>query len=352
MIPHSKPFIDETDHQAVRDALASGMIAQGNRVRQFEEAVTAYLGRTGGVAVNSGTAALILSLKALDVHAGDEVVLPTYVCRSVAEAVWAVGATPVICDIGDQWLMSPETVAAKVSSRTAALVAVHMFGIRADVAGLRQFGLPVIEDACQAFEARHEPAQGARDKAGGSILVLSFHAIKCLTTGEGGMALSDDPDVLEKMRRFRDGVEAATVARIGSPMTDLQAALGLSQLGKYDGFLRRRRAIADRYFDALADLPVQLPYGIRDKSIFFRFPVRIRGDFDTCREQLAACGVQVRRGVDALLHRTLAAGDGEFAGAERLFRETLSIPLYPALTDHEIETVVGACRTLLRKSEA
>jgi dTDP-4-amino-4,6-dideoxygalactose transaminase len=85
MIPHSKPFIDETDHQAVREALASGMIAQGARVQQFEKAVTAYLGWNGGVAVNSGTAALILSLKALDVHAGDEVILPTYVCRSVAE---------------------------------------------------------------------------------------------------------------------------------------------------------------------------------------------------------------------------------------------------------------------------
>jgi dTDP-4-amino-4,6-dideoxygalactose transaminase len=90
------------------------------------------------------------------------------------------------------------------------------------------------------------------------------------------MAVSDDPDVLEKMRWFRDGVEAATVARIGSSMTDLQAALGLSQLDKYDSFLQRRRAIADRYFDALADLPVQLPHGIRDNSLGSRFPVKIR----------------------------------------------------------------------------
>jgi len=189
---------------------------------------------------------------------------------------------------------------------------------------------------------RHKSAESAPRETDGSVLVLSFHAIKCLTTGEGGMALSDDPDVLEKMRRLRVGVEAATVARVGSPMTDLQAALGLSRLDKYDRFLQRRRAIAGRYFDALADMPVQLPHSIRDRTIFFRFPVKIRGYFDVYRQRFHALGVQVRRGVDALLHRTLAAGDGEFAGAESLFRETLSIPLYPALADCEIETVIAA----------
>ena len=349
MIPHSKPWIDESDHQAVREVLAGGMIAQGRRVQQFEEAVAAYVGRAGGVAVSSGTAALILSMKALGVHAGDEVILPTYVCRSVAEAVWAVGATPVLCDVGDQWLMSPETVAPKLSSMTKAIIAVHVFGIRADVMGLRQFGLPVIEDACQAFVSRHSPVGDRRGQVDGSILVLSFHAIKCLTTGEGGMALSDDPDVLEKMWQCRDGVEAGTVARVGSPMTDLQAALGMSQLARYDSFLKRRRMIADRYFNELADMPVELPHDIRDRSIFFRFPLRIRGDFDVCRKQFDALGVQVRRGVDALLHRTLTADEGGFDGAERLFRETLSIPLYPALTDDEVETVLVACRTVWRK---
>lgn len=109
------------------------------------------------------------------------------------------------------------------------------------VEGLRRFGLPIIEDACQAFMARDKRGQGTRHDADRSILAISFHAIKCLTTGEGGVALSDDPDTLEKMRRFRDGVDAGAVARLGSPMTDLQAALGLSQLGRYDSFLRRRR---------------------------------------------------------------------------------------------------------------
>ncbi len=352
MITHSKPCIDASDHQAVRDVLASGMIAQGERVQQFEEAVAAYVGRTSGVAVNSGTAALILALKALDIHAGDEVILPTYVCRRVAEAVWAVGATPVLCDVGDEWILLPETVAPKVSSRTAAIIAVHMFGIRADVAGLRQFGVPIIEDACQAVMARNELTRPAQREADRSTVVLSFHAIKCLTTGEGGMALSDNPDVAERMRQFRDGADAAMVARVASPMTDLQAALGLSQLARYGRFLQRRRQIADRYFDALADLPVQLPHGIRDRSMFFRFPIKIHDSFDECRDRFDALGVQVRRGVDALLHRTLAPDDGGFAGAERLFRETLSIPLYPALTDGHVETVIAACRKLWREARA
>lgn len=200
--------------------------------------------------------------------------------------------------------------------------------------------------------ARDKRGQGTRHDADRSILAISFHAIKCLTTGEGGVALSDDPDTLEKMRRFRDGVDAGAVARLGSPMTDLQAALGLSQLGRYDSFLRRRRAIAGRYLDALADLPVRLPHVIRDRSIFFRFPVKIRGDFDACRQRFDTLGVQVRRGMDALLHRTLAIGNGGFMAAEHLFQETLSIPLYAALADREVEAVIIACWTVWGKNSA
>ena len=343
MISHSKPLIDDIDRHAVDEVLSSGMIAQGRRVREFEVEATRYLRWADGVAVNSGSAAFALAFKALEIKQGDEVILPTYVCKSVAEAVLAVGAKPVLCDIGPEWTMTAETVAPKVTPRTAAIILVHIFGIRADTYSFRQFNVPIIEDACQAFVARPNKA---KSKTSGSIAIFSFHAIKCLTTGEGGMAVSDDADIVERMRIFRDGGDLAVKARLASPMTDMQAVLGLSQLAKCDDFLKRRRDIADRYFTELSDLPIQLPHCIRDHSIFFRFPILIRGNFETYRERFDMLNVQVRRGVDALLHRMFGIDKHQFPTAERLFDKTVSIPIYPVLQDAEVQTVIAACRKI------
>lgn len=165
---------------------------------------------------------MILALKALGVGQTDEVILPTYVCRSVIEAIFTVGARPVLCDIGNEWTITAETVATKVTPRTAAIIVVHIFGIRTDTASLERFDVPIIEDACQAFTAK--AIETGRD-TGGSVAVLSFHAIKCLTTGEGEMAVSNDTGLVKRMREFRDGVDSAPGNRVASPMTDLQAAL-------------------------------------------------------------------------------------------------------------------------------
>lgn len=340
MIPHSRPWITADDRAAVEAALQDGMIAQGRRVAAFEEAVAEALGAGGAVATSSGTAALVLGLKALGVGTGAEVVLPTYVCRSVLEAVTTVGAAPVLCDVGAGWVMTPDDVAAVLSRRTAAIVVVHTFGRVADVPGFVALGVPIIEDACQAFGAR---LAGRPVGALADLGVCSFHATKCLTTGEGGMLVGRTPALLARARALRD----EHPARVPAPMSDLQAALGLSQLARYGAFLDRRLAIARRYLEALATLPVGLPVRGADEALFFRFPVRVAGDVDALIPRFEATGVQVRRGVDALLHRPLGMDAGRFAGAERLFATTLSLPLYPALSDDEAAAVVAACRTIL-----
>lgn len=341
MVTHSKPWINESDRRAVDEVLASGMLAQGKTVRRFEREVAKYLGWADGVTVNCGTAALVLALKALGVDRTHEVIFPTYVCRSVMEAVLTIGAKPILCDVGQQWTMTAETVAPKITPRTAAIIVVHIFGIRADTASLKQFGVPIVEDSCQALSARADQTER------GTIEVLSFHAIKCLTTGEGGMALSNDASLLEQMRGFRDGVDSHLAMRIASPMTDIQGALGLSQLVRYDDFLKRRRDIAEQYFAELYDLPVQLPECIRNESIFFRFPLRVHGDFYAYRNRFDALNVQVRQGVDALLHRISGEDRRLFPVAEQLFAETLSIPIYPTLRDVEVQAVIAACRRVL-----
>lgn len=347
MITHSKPWITEADRERVGRVLSGGMLAQGRLVEEFEARACDYLGARGGVAAASGTAALLLTLKALGVGAGREVILPTYVCKSVLEVVTTLGATPVLCDVGQDWNMTPREVEPHVGARTAAIIVVHIFGIAADARSFLGFGVPVVEDCCQAFGAKDgEKFVGTTGAAG----VYSFHAIKCLTTGEGGLAVSNDPDLVGRMRRLRDGGEGLASERVAAPLTDMQAALGLGQLARYEEFLSRRREIAARYFDDLRGCPVRLPDEVRGASMFYRFPLRAEGaDFRDARPRFEGRGVQVRRGVDRLLHRFLGLGRELFPNAERLFRETVSIPIYPALADDEVARVTEAARAVWQR---
>jgi dTDP-4-amino-4,6-dideoxygalactose transaminase len=327
-VPHSRPSLDERDHEAVARVMRRGMIAAGEETRAFEVEVGRSLGMPPGVATPTGTRALACALEALGIGAGDDVVIPTYVCRAVADAVRGVGATPRLCDVGDDWCATPDTIAAAVGPRTRAIVVVHTFGIAADVAGLRRFGLPVIEDCCQALGA---PGT-ARD---GDVTILSFHATKLLTTGEGGMALTRDAALGARIR--------AIAASARQPLSDLQAALGRAQLARYGDFVAKRKALALRYLADLTGLALAAPAHLTGRSVFFRLPVRIAGDFDEVRGAFAARGVQVRRGVDALLHRSEGIA-GRFDGAEQRFAETVSLPIYPSLQDDEYARVVAACR--------
>lgn len=339
MIPHSKPWIIDEDRQSVDRVLGSGMIAQGAQVRMFEEQVARYAGAVDGVAVGSGTAALVLALKSLRAEPGDEIILPTYVCRSVADAVVQVGLTPVFCDVGEMWTMTADTVAPQMSGKTRAIIIVHLYGIAVETSCFRKFGVPLIEDCCQAFGAERE---GQRVATTGEISVFSFHATKCLATGEGGMATTNSSEIARQMRAAR-GENA-----VASPMTDLQAALGLAQLARYPQMLERRRRLAERY---LAELPGHLTKRIAAqgrRTIYFRFPLRggVGFKFERISVEFNQAGVIVRRGVDELLHRRFGMSDEPYPNARRLFDETVSLPIYPALSDEEQDVIIQVCRRL------
>ena len=315
------------------------MIAQGPVTSRFARALNDYVGLPEGVVTSSGTAAITLVLRALRLDAGGDVIVPTYVCRSVGDAVGEAGLKVRLCDVGADWNVTAESVASVLGKRTVAIIVPHVFGITQDVSAFEQFGVPVVVDACQSFGTLNGQVIGTS----GTASVFSFNAIKCLTTGEGGYVTSSDPQLLERMHELANGHQSA-FRRFFSPMTDMQAALGLRQLAAYDDFLARRRFLADRYFTALMDTGVTLPSRVRDRSMFFRFPVltdRVR--FEDTQAEFARRGVAVRRGVDALLHRTVGQPSDGFPIAERLFRDTVSIPIYPALTDDEQDKVVEAC---------
>lgn len=336
MIAHSKPWITEDDHAAVAQALASGLLASGTKRQAFENAICGALGMTNAAATDSGTSALFVLLKASGVGPGDEVILPTYVCRSVRDAVVSTGARPILCDVSSDWCLDAESVRHRASSATKAIIVVHTFGVVAALDPILSLGIPVIEDLAQAFDCRDAGILGRR----GVAAFCSFNATKMLCTGEGGMALTSDPSLGAQLCDGPPGVPTSFYK-----MSDLQAVLGLAQLGRYSDFLARRQQLARFYFEELADLPVELPHHVRERSIFFRFPLQVDGDFDVLRNAFARQGVHVRRGVDCLLHREFQ-DETRFEGAERCFSRTLSLPLYPALTDREAEHVVRACKRI------
>ena len=346
IIPHSKPYLTAEDRAAIDKVLTSGMIAEGELVDRFEQKVSTVLGVAGGIAASSGTSALFLALKGLDIAQGDEVIIPSYVCRSVWDAVSAAGATPVLCDIEEDWCMSVNTVKRHVTKKTKAIIVVHIFGIVADAASICSLGIPVIEDCCQAIGAQRE-----NKKAGtfGQVCIVSFHATKLLSTGEGGMVLSNDRHLLGKIRDLKQGQNGHLTVRYLYPMTDLQAALGLSQLAQYNDFLDRRRTIADYYFSELKEVSFLLPHAVRNRSIFFRFPSRTTEKFEKLQPLFYSRGIHIRKGVDAVLHRLWAMNPDLFPTTEKIFLETFCIPIYPALHNEECEKIATACRDLFLK---
>ena len=336
-ISHSKPTLTSKDIETITKVMQSDMIATGDKTAEFEDKAASYLGLKGGVATSSGTSALFLSLKSIGICKGDEVVIPTYVCPTVLYAVEKTGAVPILCDVGDDWLMSSDTVKPHLSSKTKAIIAPHIGGIAIDIKPLTKLGVPVIEDLAQAFGVE---INGHKAGTFGQITICSFKAIKCLTTGEGGMILSNDESILKKIRQIK----------IFSPMSDLQAALGLNQLKQYPSFLKRRLEIADVYFKAFNNFSgICMPRSLRKRSMFFRFPLRIPINFEILKSEFEKEGIAVRQFIDFLLHRILKQPSNIFPNAEKHFKETLSIPIYPSLSDDEVEYIVKACDQILTK---
>jgi len=296
----------------------------------------------GAVATSSGTAALHLALLALGVGPGDEVVIPGYVCTAVLNAVHYVRAKPVLADVDDRTgNIRPDEIRCRLSRQTRAVVVPHMLGCPADVRGCRELGTPVIEDCAQALGATID---GRPVGAFGDIAIFSFYATKVITTGQGGMAIARSAAIVNAMRDLRDYDERDDYRlRHNYGMSDLAAALGRRQLARLDGFIARRRCLAERYAQSLSGLPVGLP-SLGDGAIHYRFAVQT-SDPARRAEALGAAGVQAKRPVYAPL--TAYVG-GALPGTERVFGSFLSLPLYPDLSDAEADRVISAAKQCLR----
>ncbi|MBN9573383.1 DegT/DnrJ/EryC1/StrS family aminotransferase [Alicycliphilus denitrificans] len=379
-LPFARPDIGDAEIAAVTDALRSGWVTTGPKARAFEEAFTAYLGGGGlqSIAVNSATAGLHLALEALGIGPGDEVIAPTLTFTATVEVVRYLGADPVLVDVDPVTLnIDPEAIRAAITPRTKAIMPVHYGGLAcrmdAILAIACEHGLKVVEDAAHALPTTWQGAlvgQLASDAT-----VFSFYANKTITTGEGGMAVTRDPRLAERMRVMRlhgmsrdafDRFTSKTPAwyyEVVAPgfkynLTDIAAALGLVQLQRLPRFLERRQHLAGRYHAALAGLPLVLPADAPsgDVHAWHLYVVRLAAGARLSRDELIQALSE--RGIGTSVHYVplhrhpywrdrYRLAPEQFPHADAAYRAMLSLPLFTAMHDAEQDRVIAALRELL-----
>jgi len=433
-IPYGRQWIDEDDIQAVVEVLRSDWLTTGPKVAQFEQAIADYVGAKEAVAVNNGTAALHAAMYAISIGPGDEVILPPMTFVATANAVVFQGGTPIFADVDpDTLLVDPTEVDAKITPQTKAIVAVDYAGQPCDYDALKviakHHGLILIADACHSLGAEY------KDRNVGTLAdlnIFSFHPVKHITTGEGGMITTDNADYAERMRMFRNhGItrNPSKFLNANSPMpsapcsnphapcampfyyemqdlgynyriTDIQCTLGLSQLKKLPEFLRRRCEIAAKYDEALADIPGIEPLGLRSDVLRAAQSAKRRAQSEgkegspsastPCSMLHAPCSTHAyhlyvvkvdfealginrtelfmklrERGISVNVHyipvhlhpfyqNRFGTGHGLCPVAEAAYEQIISIPMFPGMTDDEVERVISALievTHIVRKSD-
>lgn len=376
LLPYGRQAIGEDDIQAVVDVLRSDWLTTGPKAGEFEEALAAWVGAKHAVSFSSGTAALHGAAFAAGLKPGDEAVTTPMTFAATANCVLYQGATPVFADISADTLnLDPEKVAARVTPRTRAILPVDYAGHPGDIDAILELaarrGLVLIEDACHALGAEH---RGRRVGSIADMTVFSFHPVKHLATGEGGIVTTDRADYAETLRRFRNhGISSDARQRqsegqwyyemvllgFNYRLTDIACALGLSQLKKLEGNLLRRRQIAARYASAFRELAGMTPPAVRAdvNPAWHLYPIRLN------LEKLSADRAQIFRALRAEnigvnvhyipVHRHPYYRDrfgyrvGECPIAEDAYERLISIPMFHGMSDRDVDDVVAAVRKVL-----
>jgi UDP-4-amino-4,6-dideoxy-N-acetyl-beta-L-altrosamine transaminase len=358
MIPYGHQSIDQTDIKSVSKALKSDWLTQGPTIEKFEKTIAKKVSSKFAIACSNGTAALHLACLAAGIGPDDEVIVPTLTFTASANCILFCGGTPVLCDIKlDTLTLDPEEVKKKITSKTKAIIAVDFAGHSAEWDKLRliakKHNLILIDDAAHALGAKY---QGKPVGSIADLTTFSFHPVKAITTGEGGMIVTNNKQYADKMRLFRnhgiikkpDWKQEMIDLGYNYRLTDIQAALGLSQLKKLDKFLSRRRKIALQYTKAFSSIDeiILPPHQNLAGHAWHIFPIQFRRlNRNLVYDKL------LKRGIKCQVHylpihlqpyyqKNFGYQRGNFPQAEKYFGRCLTIPLYPSLTDEMVKKII------------
>ena len=371
MIPYGKQTIEQDDIQAVVDVLKSDFLTTGPQIAEFEQTVADYVGAKYAVAISNGTSALHAACFAAGIRPGDEVITTPLTFAASANCVLYCGGTPVFADVDPKtYNIDPEDIRRKITDRTKAIIAVHLAGQPCDMDAIhsiaREHGLIVIEDGAHALGSVYK---GKKVGSLSDMTTFSFHPVKPITTGEGGMIVTDNEDFYKKMILFRShGItrDDSMMTRNDGPwfyqqfdlgynyrITDIQCALGCSQMKKLDRFLARRKEIVARYNEAFADCDnIITPYQLSDtESGWHLYIVQVkncdrRKVFENMREK--GIGVNVHY-IPVYMHPYYQEHGYEnvhCANAEEIYSHIISLPLYPGLTSEQQDYVIDTLKSL------
>lgn len=364
-IPITKPYLGEEEKELVSQVIDSGWVSQGPRVAEFEEIFAGYVGARHAVATTSCTTALHAALSVSGIGSGDEVIVPSLSFIASANAVMHCGAKPVFVDIDTETCnINAESIEEFVTEKTKAIMPVHQMGLPADIDVIKdmaeRYGLEIIEDAACAIGSEYK---GKRVGGHGTIACFSFHPRKVITTGEGGMITTDNPEIAERLRMFRHhGMSVSDLERhhaesviienylqIGYNyrMTDMQAAMGIVQMQRLPEILKKRYDIAGRYNEAFSKIsclrvPVVPEYARHNYQSYW---LEILGSAPLGRnelmERLLEKGISTRRGIMAIHQEPCYKQfKVKLPGTERITENTIILPLYPSMTDEEVQYVI------------
>jgi perosamine synthetase len=362
VIPVARPDIDDAEIAAVTQVLRSGMLAGGRRVAELEERWAAFIGVRHAIAVSNGTVAEMCIFAGMNLEPGDEVITVGHTFNATVSSILYAGATPVFVDIDPEtYDIDPDGVAAAITPRTKAICPVHLFGLPADMDPLLELadrhGLAIVEDACQAHGAEY---RGRRVGSFGHG-AFSLYGTKNMTTGEGGLITTDDDALADWIRLYRNqGMRERyrhDILGYNFRLTDIAAAIGLCQLDKLERNTARRQAIAKRYDEAFADLPVVVPSVPADRThVYHQYTLDVGPARDAIVADLAAAGVSTGIYYPIPVHRqpyVLALGiRADLPVTDRAAARSLSLPMFPGLTDDEAATVIEAVRAVVGRHAA
>ncbi|MBN2158492.1 MAG: DegT/DnrJ/EryC1/StrS family aminotransferase [Spirochaetes bacterium] len=379
-IPFHKPYITDDEIGAAAEMLRAGWLTAGKKTAQFEEEFKKYIGCGSAVAVNSATAAMHLCLAVMDLREGDEVIVPAMTFTATAEVVRYFNAVPVLVDIeADTHLIDPDRIEERITGRTRAIMPVHYAGQPCDmdrilsIASARR--LAVIEDAAHSLPAWY---RGRRVGTMGDATCFSFYATKTITTGEGGMICTDNDGWAKRARVLRlHGIDRDAWQRHESSRfwqydvveagykyntTDIASAIGVEQLGKVEAMWKMRKRVAERYTGAFGGVDGLAPYTVRPdrESAWYLYPVDCDPDvlsitrdrfIELMRERGVGMSVHFIPLYEFTYYKKMGCSGADFPNCRRVFERTMSLPIFPGMTDAEIDYVIESVVDIARKNK-